>query len=1664
MKKHIISILFFGVGYLILSPLVVGQKFNRPNIPGPNGIQVNSFNGNIYFERQDHYLPGRGFPLNLAFSYNGLRDTLDFGYGKGWTLAYNLYYEQDSVDNIIMVSGDGRRDVFQAEEIGYIPPSGVFDFLEEYETDKLRLTTKTGVHYFFEDAVHKRLTKITDTNGNELLLTYEAGRPITLTNTAGRRLVMTWEDDRLKEVTDSSISPARKIQYAYDTNGYLTQVTDPLGKTQKYLYNKQGQIKEMTDKNGQTTSLVYNGKNVISQVCSPISMLTLKYNPENNQTFAIEDGNSGNQVTTYTFNEEGNLIRKKGNCCGFDVQYEYDEQNNIRQVTDANGSVTNYTYDRRGNLISETDALGNQTIYSYESTLNRLIGILDANGNTISNTYDEKGNLTTVAIPEGITLAYNYDQFGNMTVAIDGKGNTTSFEYDGVGNVIKTTYPSGEETYTYDNAGNMLSLTDINGNTMVFTYDALDRLTKLTDPLGNEVVYEYDGNSNLTQETDPNGNIKNYSYDALNRLQQVTTPAGMTNYTYDQLGNLTRIKDANGKVNTYTYNSLNLLASETDGVGSTTSYEYDGDGNLLARITPNGDIIEYSYDALDRLVSKKYGDNEDIFAYDALGNLATASNNAISYRYEYDGLNRLVSKAATNWQKVIRYTYDANGNRATMTDPNGGVTQYTYDADNRLTQLQNPFGETFRFIYDGAGRITRQDNWNGTYTLYTYDNADRLTELVNHDAGGGIISRHAYTYDANGNRLSMDTEEGTHTYTYDGDNRLLTVNYADGSTESFAYDATGNRTSKTTDGITTNYTYDGADRLLTANAITFGFDANGNLLEKNEDGQFTRYTYDTENRLVGINLPDGRTINYAYDPFGDRVSKTTPDGIETRYILDGDNVLQELDVNNTRVVQYTATEVMDSWLGMHRNGQNYTYHQDGLNSTMALSNATGNIANKYTYEAYGKIKTQTENIANPYTYTGRELDPIADLYYYRTRYYEAGIGRFIVKDFFQGLMERPMSINKYGYVEGNPILYNDPNGELIFLAAIPALLKAAAIGGVVSAGLDFSIQYFSNGRNIDCVKFSGVAKSALIGFITLGSLGSVSNGFKIGAILSYRKDFLINRNTIKYYKNQLRKYDNKALTRNEFENFKEFQNSLFEAYKNRTILQKEVLKTGAIGGIGAAYETNEISNTLLEDCNKGQGYQEENEKFIQDGIDFAIFILRAIDPNDILGPSGYGSEKWVSINENLNYTIRFENDPDFATAAARNVFIDMPINVNADRGSFRVGNYGFGNFLYETPDNRSYFESRLDVSDSLGVLVNYTSGLDVTNEKGFWVFNSVDPITRLEPTDARLGFLPVNDTAIGNGEGFVNFTMRANRDVVTGDTLFAQASIVFDEEAPMITNRHFNTIDADLPISEITFIRSVGNAFEVSLNSTDVGSGLQKTTLYVSENNRPLQLVAETFLSDTTISFAALEDSTYCFVSIAEDNVGNMEAAKPLSQYCLQLGDSTNGAIPFLASFSPQEGSIGDTITLIGENLDMVNDISLNGTTASFTLLNSETIIVKVPEGATTGKINLTYEGGQIVSTEDFTITEVTSLADNVNYQFTIFPNPSSGIFILESDYLETQDLSFEVYSLSGKKINKGKLSQDLPQIDISGSPSGVYFIHFFTETGKYVSKVVKRL
>ena len=83
---------------------------------------------------------------------------------------------------------------------------------------------------------------------------------------------------------------------------------------------------------------------------------------------------------------------------------------------------------------------------------------------------------------------------------------------------------------------------------------------------------------------------------------------------------------------------------------------------------------------------------------------------------------------------------------------------------------------------------------------------------------------------------------------------------------------------------------------------------------------------------------------------------------------------------------------------------------------------------------FDKIRQQIGSTINPYTFTRREIDKESGLYYYRARYYDSIMGRFINEDpigFAGG------SPNLYGYVLNNPVNFVDPDGKIVLAPLIP---------------------------------------------------------------------------------------------------------------------------------------------------------------------------------------------------------------------------------------------------------------------------------------------------------------------------------------------------------------------------------------------------------------------------------------------------------------------------------------------------------------------------------------------------------------------------------------------------------------------------------------------------
>ena len=360
-----------------------------------------------------------------------------------------------------------------------------------------------------------------------------------------------------------------------------------------------------------------------------------------------------------------------------------------------------------------------------------------------------------------------------------------------------------------------------------------------------------------------------------------------------------------------------------------------------------------------------------------------------------------------------------------MIDPTG-LTAYTYDALNRLTSITNNQGLTTTFTYDALGRRTSMTHANGVVTNYTYDAASQLLSLV-HQLGVTTINSFTYTYDKVGNRKTKADNNGTADYTYDTLNRLIeaTNPLPSNPLESFNYDPVGNRVDSNQNGASV---FNVANQLEEDGNFTYTYDNNGNLTNKTAKvgGDFTSYEYDAENKLVRV-VTAGKTVNYDYDGLGRRVEKEIIEVTTTitRYIYDNEDILLELDGSNNITARYTHGPGIDGPLILEKNSQSLFYLTDGLGSIVELTDAVGTVVQSYNYSSFGKIESQLDpDLVQPYTFTSRELDSETGQYFYRTRYYDASIGRFQSED----LIGFIGGVNFYAYVRNSPVNLTDPLG------------------------------------------------------------------------------------------------------------------------------------------------------------------------------------------------------------------------------------------------------------------------------------------------------------------------------------------------------------------------------------------------------------------------------------------------------------------------------------------------------------------------------------------------------------------------------------------------------------------------------------------------------------
>lgn len=827
---------------------------------------------------------------------------------------------------------------------------------------------------------------------------------------------------------------------------------------------------------------------------------------------------------------------------GKQKRYTNDAYGRLAKVEEFNAGstyTTLYEYDVLNNLLETTDNASNVTTITYD-TLSRKIGMIDPDMGTWSYTYDLNDNLLSQTDAKSQTINFTYDELNRVTCKnLPGLETNVIYTYDTEPGTLDDDDVPGDVSHR---KGRLTQVYDASGY-HAFAYDAQGRVImdrKTVDSNPYDFIRTYDSMGRVRTLTYPDTEVVTYTYNLMGEVETITgvKSAATTYYIkdvdYNASGQIIHTQYGNDVTSDYTYDSEtlrleNILTKKPDTVTKLQdlTYEFDNNGNVDEIIdTVNSMSQSFTYDDLNRLtqaIGSAYGTQN--FTYDSIGNMTHKAGRTMSYGAGAAGPHAVT---AVSWSGAAptfcrdylpgecEMTYDANGNMIVR-----GGDSLAYDSENRLKEMKAYVGE------EGSTNYTLKPGWNVISFTHLPDNHDVSAVLVELD------------YDTDYDQVST-WDEATDTWKH-------WVNDADfNDFEQFEFGKTYEIYNKT--GGDLNFTVEGrtaavdithnivvgdnfispaikaATNITTVlSALTFNtdysdvkrFNATSQLWESYDNNDFTQFEPGKGYVIVGLqnaSFEYGKTettTTYVYDATGARVKKNAGGtttiylgkdydivgGLSTKYIFLGDRRVALKDSTNLRLY----------------------FHEDHINSSNVITDASGDQAGMYEYDPYGSTVTQTGSAEVKHRYTGQEADDSTNLYYYNARYYDPQLGRFITADPTIQHPTDPQDFNRYAYCRNNPIRFTDPSGlgwlSKIFAAvfavvavvvtwgaATPVIIAAAtfagALGGVAGAAIakENLLRGALQGAAIGAAVGAGATAGAGGANITMGSGGVESGG------------------------------------------------------------------------------------------------------------------------------------------------------------------------------------------------------------------------------------------------------------------------------------------------------------------------------------------------------------------------------------------------------------------------------------------------------------------------------------------------------------------------------------------------------------------------------------------
>ena len=653
--------------------------------------------------------------------------------------------------------------------------------------------------------------------------------------------------------------------FAYDSQGFLSQINYPTGGYTSYTYGSLCTFGDGTpasisttynDNHGNTGTTLYtrgSGMTTISRPDGSKEIVTygstglpsdIQYYDTDGATLLKEikltvSGDYPSTAVTYM-----NGVKVSESDTVYNSNGQLTQQSNIDWARDSSGntkSITNITY-LSGSSYTNANILDKPTDVQIIDSSNNILSETKINYDNYSSPY-QMGSITGLPNHDDANYSISNIVRGNPTsiekMSNSSNGLTTYLGYDETGDVVGIQQPNGHQigvsyaNSTYVCGNSYISSISVPGGTESFNYECgHGDLLSSTGPNGNSTSYSYDSSNRLTSVSHPDGGGMSISYIDPNHIQTTqdisSGQSSVSGLVYDGLG---RVIFRESQANSSNWNDVEMVYNAVGEVKEVS--------NPYSTSSPPGaglQFTQYTYDGLGRITSAKVADGSNT-DYQWLDSAVQITDpRGIKKILETGGLGHL-------WQVCEVSGQTGSSPCGTVIGAKGFLTTYTYDMAGRLTGV-NENGQTRSWTYDELGRKLSSVQPESGKTLYNYDSVS-ITGCSSNAPGRLVMIDNAasqnvcLSYGANWQRLkSKALSSGqTYTYTYDSGNEGL-----------------GHLTSASGPDDTDSIVYDSMGRMASISEAISGL------------GTYTtNYSYNELSEPTQVTAPTGRQFNYSYD-------------------------------------------------------------------------------------------------------------------------------------------------------------------------------------------------------------------------------------------------------------------------------------------------------------------------------------------------------------------------------------------------------------------------------------------------------------------------------------------------------------------------------------------------------------------------------------------------------------------------------------------------------------------------------------------------------------------------------------------------------------------------------------------------------------------------------